>query len=95
MSNVINYDIPHSVNSYVHRVGRTARADRTGKAWTLLEDKQARWFWKTIAAAKEIKRGDRVVSKVRMDIEALGADVRDEYAIALDSLAKSVKDTKD
>lgn len=95
LSNVINYDIPHSVTSYVHRVGRTARADRSGNAWTLLEDKQARWFWKTIAAAKEIQRGEKVVSKLRMDVDALGDDVRGDYAAALGSLAKSVKDSRD
>jgi ATP-dependent RNA helicase RhlE len=29
---VINYDLPHTVEDYVHRVGRTARADADGHA---------------------------------------------------------------
>lgn len=33
---VINYDIPHDVESYVHRVGRTGRAGREGKAFTFV-----------------------------------------------------------
>ncbi len=33
---VINYDIPHDVESYVHRIGRTGRAGREGKAFTFI-----------------------------------------------------------
>lgn len=33
---VINYDVPHDVEDYVHRIGRTARADRDGRAITLV-----------------------------------------------------------
>ena len=36
ISMVINYDVPHDVEDYVHRIGRTARADRDGRAITLI-----------------------------------------------------------
>ncbi len=36
---IINYDVPHDAEDYVHRVGRTARADATGVALTLINDK--------------------------------------------------------
>lgn len=35
LSLVINYDVPKDKNSYVHRIGRTARAGNSGKAITL------------------------------------------------------------
>jgi ATP-dependent RNA helicase RhlB len=35
ISHVINYDIPQDREEYVHRIGRTARAGKTGKAITL------------------------------------------------------------
>ena len=35
VSHVINYDIPQESENYVHRIGRTARAGKTGKAITL------------------------------------------------------------
>lgn len=36
---VINYDAPHDAEDYVHRIGRTARAGREGKAITLIGEK--------------------------------------------------------
>ena len=36
VSHVINYDVPHEPETYVHRVGRTARAQRQGQAITLV-----------------------------------------------------------
>ena len=36
ISHVINYDIPSTPDDYIHRIGRTARAEATGDAFTLL-----------------------------------------------------------
>src|SRR5690606_28000579 len=36
ISHVINYDVPQDPDSYVHRVGRTARAGQTGEAITFM-----------------------------------------------------------
>ncbi len=36
VSHVINYDIPDTAEAYVHRIGRTGRAARTGDAFTLV-----------------------------------------------------------
>jgi ATP-dependent RNA helicase DeaD len=36
VSHVVNYDIPEDAEVYVHRVGRTARMGREGKAFTLV-----------------------------------------------------------
>lgn len=36
---VINYDVPHDEEDYVHRIGRTARAGKGGKAITLVCEK--------------------------------------------------------
>lgn len=35
---VINYDVPHDAEDYVHRIGRTARADRDGVAITFVNE---------------------------------------------------------
>jgi ATP-dependent RNA helicase RhlE len=36
VSHVVNFDVPHEPEAYVHRVGRTARAQRRGDAYTLV-----------------------------------------------------------
>jgi ATP-dependent RNA helicase DeaD len=36
VSHVFNYDIPEDPDSYVHRIGRTARAGRRGRAITFV-----------------------------------------------------------
>lgn len=41
---VINFDVPHDTEDYVHRIGRTARADRDGKAITLVTEMDIYWF---------------------------------------------------
>lgn len=37
VSHVINYDIPATYEDYIHRIGRTGRADKRGKALTFVE----------------------------------------------------------
>ena len=41
---VINYDVPHDAEDYVHRIGRTARADRDGKAITFVSADDIYYF---------------------------------------------------
>lgn len=36
ISHVINYDIPDTADAYIHRIGRTGRAERSGKAFTFV-----------------------------------------------------------
>ncbi len=44
VTHVFNYDVPRDVQTYTHRVGRTARAGRSGKAFTLLDQEEHRLF---------------------------------------------------
>lgn len=42
ISHIINYDIPATAETYIHRIGRTGRAEKSGEAYTLVtgEDKR-------------------------------------------------------
>ncbi len=41
---VINFDVPHDPEDYVHRIGRTARAENSGVAVTLVSPEDAHYF---------------------------------------------------
>ncbi|KAG0077176.1 ATP-dependent RNA helicase dbp6, partial [Linnemannia elongata] len=51
VSYVINYDSPVYMKKYIHRVGRTARAGKTGTAYSLVEMQEARHFKEMISKA--------------------------------------------
>lgn len=55
---VINFDVPHDPEDYVHRIGRTARAENSGEAITLVSPEDAR-YW------------NRIEQFLRKDIERL------------------------
>ncbi len=59
VSHVINYDVPDTVDAYVHRSGRTGRAERTGDAFTFVarEDQATvRTLERALGAALERRR---------------------------------------
>jgi superfamily II DNA/RNA helicase len=41
---VVNYDVPHDKEDYVHRIGRTARAGKNGRSITLVSEKDQQYF---------------------------------------------------
>lgn len=41
---VINFDVPHDAEDYVHRIGRTARAETEGTAYTFISPREQRKF---------------------------------------------------
>lgn len=44
VTHVVNYDIPHDVDWYVHRIGRTGRAGNEGIAVTLYTAEEVKWL---------------------------------------------------
>tara|TARA_R110002003_G_scaffold130_6_gene12203 strand:- start:10111 stop:12198 length:2088 start_codon:yes stop_codon:yes gene_type:complete len=96
LTHVINYDIPTSITSYVHRVGRTARAGKAGQAWTLFTKTEAAWFLKQVAKGDTIKRGSRKVKRMEWKESVVTADGRKKaYRSALAELEGAVKGSAD
>jgi ATP-dependent RNA helicase DDX51/DBP6 len=76
VQHIVSYDSPPTARVYVHRAGRTARAGRDGDVWTLVADKEARWFWKSVVAG--IQRSSKV-ERVKITDEDISKEMRDVY----------------
>ncbi|BGP21405.1 nucleolar DEAD-box protein required for synthesis of 60S ribosomal subunit [Rhodotorula toruloides] len=82
IENVINYEMPKSIEIYLHRVGRTARAGQKGRALTLVGESDRKLVKLAMkhAPPESIKQrtipGD-VVAAVSSQLKALEPDVRD------------------
>jgi ATP-dependent RNA helicase RhlE len=44
ISHIVNYDVPHTPEDYVHRIGRTGRMDAVGDAFTLMSPEEQKDF---------------------------------------------------
>jgi len=82
---VISYDVAPAMKSYVHRVGRTARAGRAGTSITLLKREQARYFKAMLRKGSDLPLKDLKVA--HDEIEPLW----DRYEVALQSLRETVE----
>jgi ATP-dependent RNA helicase DeaD len=99
LSHVINYDVPSSVDAYVHRMGRVGRAGREGVAITLAEPREHRML-KTIERATKQKITVEKIPTVadlrerRLDLtraalrESLLDDDLDGFRVVVESLAE-------
>ena len=66
VSHVVNFDIPNEVESYVHRIGRTARAGASGTAWSLVDPDE-------LGDMAAIRRHvDRAIEEIDAELQPLG-----------------------
>jgi ATP-dependent RNA helicase DeaD len=98
LSHVVNYDVPSSVDSYVHRMGRVGRAGREGVAITLAEPREHRML-KTIERVTKRRIAIEKVPTVadlrarRLDLtraalrESILEDDLDGFRVVVESLA--------
>lgn len=77
VSHVVNYDVPENAEDYVHRIGRTGRAQSTGDAYTLVTEEDVR-------DARSIERfiGASIERKKLEDFPYIYSALFDETALA-------------
>ena len=80
---VINYEAPQSHEIYLHRVGRTARAGRSGRACTLAAEPDRKVVKTVVKAGKA--QGSKIVSRV------IPPEVADGWALKGQALAEEVE----
>ena len=78
ISHVINYDMPDTIDAYIHRIGRTGRAERNGDAFTLVtheDESLVRALEKVLGASleREVVKGFNYTAPQR---EPAGRPVR-------------------
>jgi len=82
---VISYDVPAFVKTYIHRVGRTARAGKEGTAVTLCEENQVKQFQKMLKDSSIAGVQEFPVSS--QDLEKYS----DKYAESLDKVKEQLQ----
>lgn len=85
---VISYSAPKYVKTYIHRVGRTARAGEQGLAVTLLTKGNVKTFMKLLQQAG--KQNLQEIAVYKEDLEPLG----DKYRESLEELKEIVANEK-
>lgn len=75
VTHVVNYDIPHDVDWYVHRIGRTGRAGNDGVAVTLYTADEVKWLRNIEIKLKvELERqnleGEKLARRVKAPVAA-------------------------
>ncbi|XP_059897324.1 ATP-dependent RNA helicase DDX51 isoform X2 [Gadus macrocephalus] len=86
---VVNYDAPQYLRTYIHRIGRTARAGKAGVAFTFLLDVQRNSFLKMVEEA-----GSVGIKKHSVKHQLL-KNMAPRYETTLKELASAIKDEKD
>ena len=85
---VINYDVPRDAEDYVHRIGRTARAENKGEAITLVSPEDKRFF-------NKIERFlQKVIERVPLPAELGAAPDSSVCSLAADERKPSSKRRK-
>ncbi|WEW54839.1 nucleolar DEAD-box protein required for synthesis of 60S ribosomal subunit [Emydomyces testavorans] len=81
---VINYEAPQSHEIYLHRVGRTARAGRSGRACTIAAEPDRKIVKAAVKAGRA--QGAKIVSRV------VEPTVADEWATRVDEMQSEVEE---
>lgn len=81
---VINYEAPQSLEIYVHRVGRTARAGRKGTALTIAAEPDRKVVKAAVRAGKA--QGAKIASRV------IESSVADKWQSQIDDLEEEIED---
>ncbi|XP_054652639.1 ATP-dependent RNA helicase DDX51 [Dunckerocampus dactyliophorus] len=85
---VVNYDAPQYIRTYIHRIGRTARAGKAGLAFTFLLGVQEKKFLEMVAVAGSPGIQKQIIKPVNL------MSMEGRYEQTLEELAAVIKEEK-
>ena len=99
VSHVINFDVPHDTESYVHRIGRTGRAGRTGDAILFISHREKRMLFAIEKATNQAIEAMEIPSISQLNesrlgrfktsvLEALSDDTIESYMPVIEDILK-------
>ncbi|KAG0447718.1 hypothetical protein HPP92_028188 [Vanilla planifolia] len=83
--NVINYDVPSYVKAFIHRAGRTARAGKNGRCFTLLRHHEVKRFNKILRKAGDVACNVHPIPSSSLE------SLRPAYSSALEKLKECIE----
>lgn len=77
VSCVVNFDLPNSARSYVHRVGRTARAGHSGIAISFIIPKNEWHKDKVVGGLETTKNDEKVFARITRKQKERGCEIKE------------------
>ncbi|KAI0076592.1 DEAD-domain-containing protein [Panus rudis PR-1116 ss-1] len=77
VSCVINFDLPPTSRAYTHRVGRTARAGRTGMSLSFIVPEKEWGKNKVVGCVESTKKDEKVFERIEKDQAARGSKIKE------------------
>ena len=91
---VINFEMPNQVETYIHRIGRTARAGRGGRSCTLIGEGRRHFMKQIIKDASDKNRSDKKVQNAVIRSRSIPSAVVEHFVAKIESLEPHVEEVR-
>lgn len=91
---VINFEMPNQVETYIHRIGRTARAGRGGRSCTLIGEGRRHLMKQIMKDASDKNKSDKKVQSAVIQSRSIPSAVISHFVAKIESLEPHVEEVK-
>jgi ATP-dependent RNA helicase DDX27 len=92
VNTVINFEMPNQVETYIHRIGRTARAGRGGRSCTLIGEGRRHLMKKIMKDASDKNKNERKSRSAVIKSRSVPTAVMSHFVAKLESLEEHVEE---